>query len=227
MAVFSGMPMLSKRVRDRSKLFFLFGTGALTGILCFDLLPDLFGIGGISSLWSVGVVWLLYSLLHFSHLGHHHQGGEPHSHQDHSVTFFLTSMVFHCLASGVLLVASAGFSGSLNRTVFIALLSHKAYESLTVSSVLVEKQKSRLSALISILAYSLSLPAGVILTLVFRASLSPKVALVAMSLAAGTLLGCLIFDFLLPTLGHLKTRRMDFGWILLGMGLTELALHAF
>lgn len=219
MLFFSGLPLLSESVRRHHKLFFLVGTGALGGILFFDLLPDLVGLGGAPSLWSVGAVWILYSIFHFSHLGHHHDGTQ------HATLPFLFSMIAHCLASGLLLATSDGVSQGLNRSVFLALIAHKAYEAMTVSSVLLEKQKMRVRALLSILAYSLALPIGVLLTYFFRAQFTPKIALIAMSLAAGTLLGCLLFDFVIPSLGHVRNRRLDVAWIIAGLTLTQLIMR--
>jgi zinc transporter ZupT len=221
----SGIPLFSHTVRKFSSLFYLLGTGALSGILFFDLLPDLFGLGGKTSLWSVFGVCVLYSLLHIFHLSRHHHDHASeeetavHHHHGHSEnsSFFLFSMVSHCFASGILLVTSAEFSSGLNRSIFIALLAHKLYESLTVATVLIEKQKSRSKSILSIGLYSLSLPLGVIVTLLFHKYVTPQIALFATSLAAGTLLGCLIFDFLIPSIAQMKKRWTNVGWVALGL----------
>lgn len=235
MLLLSALPIFSESVRRYSKLFFLLGTGALSGILLFDLIPDLFEMGGSFSLWGGGAVWVLYSILHLSHLKHHKTAGDlgsgghahAHAHAGHEKNsyLFLGSMIGHCLASGVMLVASDGLAVGLNRTVFLALLSHKAYEALTVSSILIERQSDRKSALYSIAMYAASLPVGVILTYCCRSILTPSVALMATSLAAGTLLGCLMYDFLLPSLQHLKARRIDSAWILVGLILTQVMMR--
>ncbi|MFX6201682.1 hypothetical protein ABTF50_19990, partial [Acinetobacter baumannii] len=49
-AILSAVPLFLEVARRYSKLFFLLGTGALSGILAFDLIPDLFELGGSSSL---------------------------------------------------------------------------------------------------------------------------------------------------------------------------------
>ena len=225
MAAVSAIPLFSHTVRKFSSLFYLLGTGALSGILFFDLLPDLFELGGKTSLWSVGVVWVIYSLIHVFHLRHHgHEHGSEiekavHNHHGHgeNSSFFLFSMVSHCFASGILLVTSEEFSTGLNRSIFLALLAHKLYESLTVSTVLIEKQKSHTKSIFSIGFYSLSLPLGVGFTILFRAYLTPQIALFATSLAAGTLLGCLIFDFLIPSIAQVRKRWTTLGWIAAGL----------
>ena len=76
MAVFSVLPMLSGRVRKHSRSLFLMGTGALFGICFFDLVPEVFEMGGSSGLLIVGAVWGLYSILHLFHLEHHHHPAE-------------------------------------------------------------------------------------------------------------------------------------------------------
>jgi zinc transporter ZupT len=228
MILLSGLPLFSRRLREHSRFFFLLGTGALSGILLFDLIPDLFEMGGSQSLWGVGAVWALYSILHLTHLKHHKDPDAPEAlvHHHHGPSsFFLVSMVGHCLASGILLVASEGLAGGLNRTVFLALLSHKAYEALTVSSILIEREGSRAKAAVSIAIYSISLPVGVALTYYFRSVLTPSIAMIATSLAAGTLLGCLIYDFILPSLVYLKARRRDAAWILIGLILTQFMMR--
>jgi zinc transporter ZupT len=224
MAGISLLPLYSGILRKYSSLFYLVGTGALAGILVFDLLPDLYELGGIKSLSSVALVWLAYSLLHLLPLNHHENLAELsevavplHHHGHQSSRFFLFSMSSHCFASGILLVTSQQFSTGLNRSVFLALVAHKLYEALTVSAVLVEKQKSHRKSFYSIFIYSASLPVGVALTYEFRNYFTPGVALLATSLAAGTLLGCLIFDFLLPSLVQIRRKISTLGWVVLGL----------
>jgi zinc transporter ZupT len=229
MILLCGVPLYSEKARRNSKFFFLLGTGALSGILAFDLLPEVFEIGGSSSLWIMGAVWLFYSLAHLGHVHHHDalltpEAAKPGEFRLASY-FFLASMIAHCLASGMLLVISGDLAAGFGRTVFVALLAHKSYEALTVSSILLEKQRSKLASLLSVALYALSLPAGVGITLVFRRAITQNVALVAASLAVGTLLGCLIFDFLLPSLTHVRNRRHDLAWIAAGLLATQLVMR--
>jgi zinc transporter ZupT len=218
---FAALPLVLESARRFSKFFFLLGTGALAGIFAFDLIPDLFEMGGTQSLWAVGVVWLLYSLAHLSHLKHHDHGDHSHG----GSAFFLLSMVAHCLASGMLLAASQSLNQSLSTAVFWALFAHKGYEALTVSSVLLEREKTRSRTIASVAVYSLSLPAGVALTYSFRSYLTPFLAMLVTSLAAGTLLGCLIFDFLVPCIRQTKNRRIEIGWIVAGLFLTQFLMR--
>jgi zinc transporter ZupT len=219
-----GLPLFSKSVRSHSKLFFLLGTGALAGICFFELVPEIFHMGGNFSLLITGIVWVLYSIIHIFHLGHHEHDkkDDPKVDHQHSPSLvFLGSMIAHCLASGMLLVLSDGLAKGFGRTVFLALMAHKTYEALTVSSILLETQKNRSSFLISISAYALSFPSGVALTYFMGSMITQNVALFATSLAVGTLLGCLIFDFLMPSLSQIKNRRHDLAWVFAGLVVTQ------
>ena len=227
----TAIPFFWKQNHKKNSLMFLIGTGALTGIVIFDLLPDLWTLGGAKSFWMLLVVWIAYSVLHKFKIGSHHHdvpGSGEHTSVSHiresSIFFILSSMMAHCFASGVLLVIASDLSSGLAKNVFYALCAHKVYEALTVSSVVVEKLKTRLKIGFALVGYSMSLPVGVILSVVFRSSLSSNVALIATSLAAGTLLGCLVFDFWMPTLSHLRHSKKDLSWLIVGLLMTQLIL---
>ncbi len=202
------------------------------GLCFFDLLPDVLEIGGKSSLYIIGVVWLIYSLIHLFHLVHHetdhdHDCGDPTSHDgghSHSFAMFCGSLVTHCFASGMLLSLSHDLSAQVANTVFLALVAHKGYEALMFSSILVKQQFSWLSQCGLLGLYSLSLPLGVGLAYFLKGSLSQEVAMMMSSVAVGTLLGCLIFDFMIPTVRQLRKRRIELIWIALGLLLTQLVM---
>jgi zinc transporter ZupT len=234
-ALFSGLPLFFySQVKRHSRFLFLVGTGAMFGLCFFDLLPDVLEIGGKSSFYIIGVVWLIYSLIHLFHLGHHesdhdhdcsdtHGNGGGHS---HSFALFCGSLITHCFASGILLALSHGLSTQVANTVFLALVAHKGYEALMFSSILMKQQFSRLTQLVLLSIYSLSLPMGVALAYVLRDALSQDLAVMMSSVAVGTLLGCLIFDFMIPTIRQLRQRRIEILWIGLGLLLTQLVMKS-
>jgi zinc transporter ZupT len=224
MIVLCSLPLLSAGVRRHAHFFFLLGTGALAGICFFDLLPEVWSMGGQSSLGLVALAWLIYSGGHILHLRSH--GHDPVEPTGTGVVLFLASMIAHCLVSGMLLALSDRLSGGIGKTVFLAMVAHKSYESLTVSSILLERQKSRWASMISISLYALSLPVGVVLTVAFGSALSPTTSMVITSLAVGALLGCLIHDFLLPSITRVKSRRVEIGWIAVGLALTQAVMRA-
>lgn len=228
MTLFSALPLFSAKIRKYSRHIFLIGTGAMVGICFFDLVPDVLALGGSSSLYVMGGVWLVYSAVHILHLGHHHQDLDSSEHADHphsGFPLFLGSLVAHCFASGMLLTASFGLSQKIASTVFAALIAHKIYESLLLSSILLAQKRDRLWNAAVIALYAAALPAGALLTVFFQASINEKIALLISSVAVGTLMGCLMFDFLLPSMAQLRKQRFKAGWIIAGLVLTQLVMR--
>jgi zinc transporter ZupT len=239
MALFCVAPRFFRSMRESSQVFLLIGTGALVGIYFFDLLPDVVEIGGRSSLIIVLAVWAVYSLVHSFHLHHHQQEHcELDSHHEAEpsigVGFLMVSMVAHCLASGMFLSLSRGLSQSIEHTVFWALLAHKGYEALSVSLVLQERVRSARKLAVLTALYALSFPAGVAITVLATQALGgPEhehwiraAAVVVASVAAGSLMGCMIHDFVIPSFKQVKTRRSELAWVALGL-VGTLAVSAF
>lgn len=76
----------------------------------------------------------------------------------------------------------------------------------------------------AVAAYSLALPVGVMVTSLFGNLIDSRVAVIATSVALGSLFGCMVFDFLLPAIAQIKKRRLELGWVVLGLILTELLI---
>jgi len=230
MFFFCILPFIFKGVQRYSEIFFLVGTGALIGVCFFDLLPDVFEIGGSRSLYIAIFVGLVYSLIHLSHLRHHSHTENYHLEHFHigkNYKIFLLSIMSHCFASGMLLALSSSYSSQISRNVFLALVTHKGYESLTFSSILMNEKRSRKLIVMIISAYCLSLPFGVVATIFLRNDLSENIAMIISSVAVGSLLGCLMFDFLLPSMRHLKREKKQIAWLLLGLLLTRIVVSKF
>ena len=96
----------------------------------------------------IGVVWAVYSLIHIFHIGHHHEmdadtGSHLTGRSPKALFFFAGSLIAHCLASGMLLALSHEISEKIASTVFMALVAHKGYEAMMLSSILAEQKMSR------------------------------------------------------------------------------------
>ncbi len=227
MAVFCALPLLFPVVQRQRKLLFLIGTGAMLGLCVFDLLPDVFALGGRPGIVVTAAVGIIYSLIHFFYIGLHHtheHGGEEANHE-HGFWTFLLSLMGHCFASGMLLAVSMRFSQKIAMTVFLALIAHKGYESLTFTSILMAKKKSRRENSGIILIYVSALPLGVWVTRIFGASANQTLAMYVSACAVGSLLGCLVFDFILPSFHHVKEERYQIAWLLAGLLLTQLLMR--
>jgi zinc transporter ZupT len=224
-------------------MLFLFGTGALFGICVFDLLPDIFEMGGRSGLAMSIAVGVAYSLVHLFHLRKHQSQNdssrnrsqdkaaceeshcENHNRQHaHSLPIFFVSIVSHCFASGILLSVSRELSEKLAGAVFLALLGHKGYECIVFISLLISHRLSRLGTIAAIAVYCLALPAGVLTAVLLNGHWTQNLAVYVSSIAVGSLLGCLVFDFMLPSFETIKRERLRVGWVLLGLALTRVVM---
>jgi zinc transporter ZupT len=228
MIFFCFLPFIFKGVQKYSQTLFLIGTGALIGVCFFDLLPDVYEIGGNTSVAIAIAIGLVYSAIHLSHSRHHHSHSEnyhlQHFHIGKNYAIFLLSIMIHCFSSGMLLALSSGYTAQISWSVYWALVAHKGYESLTFSSILINEKRSKRNIFMIIMMYCLSLPLGVLFTVLLQSDLSEKIAMVMSSVAVGSLLGCLIFDFLLPSIKHLKKEKRQIGWLILGLLLSRIIL---
>jgi zinc transporter ZupT len=233
MALCFAAPRFSKKVARHSKILLLIGTGGLVSLYFGDLLPDVLALGGMSSLAIIISVWLMYSYFHTSHIHDHEEKYDEehdhiHIHGAETSKFLMISMVSHCFSSGMLLFMSHELSARIAASVFLALIGHKGYEALSVSVLLSQKVKDSKKFLACAIAYSLALPMGVLATAglsrFLGAGLSPSVikmtAMIVASVAVGSLAGCMVHDFILPSIRHIQHRRLEAAWMLVGVGLT-------
>ena len=224
----AAMPILIPHVRKYSGRLFLFGTGSLIGICIFDLGPEVIENGGVSSISLVIIVWFAYSLFHLFH-SHHHTHEIKTQEATHSTTackgtyspyLFLVAISTHCFTSGLLLGVSRQFSPRLSHAIFTALLAHKIYEALAVSSLLLSYRKKISWTLKMIGVYLVSFPLGIFFTEIFKTQIHHSTVLIISGLALGSLAGCLVFDFLVPSLKYLKHRATEVAWLIAGIVLT-------
>lgn len=210
-AVCCALPWVFPGIRAYSRPLLLVGSVVLLGFVVFDLVPEVVEVGG-----KITLVLILISSFGFTVL---HRLAHRHGHADvdeetpsHGVSVLLTSMALHCFAGGMLLVDSYALSERLALSVFMSLIGHKAFEAISVASLLMRRVPNTSRLFQCAAFYVLSFPAGVVLTEVarrsFAQSLTPEhfraAALVLTSVAVGSLFGCLIQDFLLPTMREFR-----------------------
>ncbi len=215
MFVFAMLPIFLPRAQGYGGPILLFGTGSLLGICIFDLFPDFYKLGGLKGLPFLLAVWVVYSLLHLFH-SHHHLG----HHHVRSPYTFLTAITAHCFTSGLLLGISTDFSRHLAETVFAALLVHKIYETMTVSTLLLSFKKPVNWTIQMLAIYLISLPLGVATARALNGHIHQTAILVISGLAIGSLAGCLIFDFVLPSARYVRQNCRQLIWLLAGLLLT-------
>ena len=220
---FMGLPFIFINIKNYSKYIFLIGTGAMMGICFFDLLPDVFEMGGYSSLGIIAAVGSIYSITHIFY-SHPKKEYSYSSKSLRALLIFISSLMAHCFAGGMLLAISHALSQKIASTVFLALVAHKGYEAMMLSSILLEQQCSKLRKLALSVAYIISFPAGVLITALFGAYFNQEVAILISSVAVGTLMGCLIFDFFIPSIRHLRDKRLEVLWIAGGLIFTQIIM---
>lgn len=230
-------PRVSKRLEAHSKILLLIGTGGLVSLYFGDLLPDVYQLGGVSSLGIIAAVWLVYTAIHLLNIKHHEHHDHEHENVPHthihlpdSSFLLMAAMISHCFSSGMLLFMSHELSAKIAASVFLALIGHKGYEAISVSVLLSQRTKDLKRFVICAAAYASSFPLGVIATALLTHFLGPSVspsvvktfAIVVASVAVGSLAGCMVNDFIIPSIRHVRARRHHAAWMLLGVGLTLL-----
>jgi zinc transporter ZupT len=220
MFILAVVPIALPQVRKYYGPVFLFGTGALVSICLFDLLPSVFELGGSRAFPLVFGAWILYSLVHLFHS--HHHINENEEHQSHSPYPFFVAITIHCFSSGLLLGISNYFSAHLAHAILIALVAHKVYEAMAVSTLLVSFRRTLVWTLSLVTIYVLSFPIGYYLATVFNSLITPSLILIISGVAVGSLAGCLIFDFIIPSYSYVKASWKQGIWLLLGVLITML-----
>lgn len=210
-AVCCALPWIFPALHSYSRPLLLIGTSVLLGFLAFDLIPEMVEMGGI---WSLSLVLVSSGGFTLLHAWADRKAGAKHAHANddegpsHGVAFLLGSMALHCFAGGMLLVSSYEVSARMAFGVFLSLVAHKAFEAVSVSSVLIQRISTLKQVLKASAFYVLSFPLGVILTewarWAFFQDTTPQrleqIALVLTAIAIGSLTGCLIQDFLIPAM---------------------------
>ena len=210
-AFFGAVPWFFSGIRNFSHFFLYLGTGALLYFALFDLLPEMIEAGGWTAIAVMLIVLGFFSWLHVRDRLHAHSG------DGHPLSVLVVSMSLHTFSSGMLLVSSYDISETLVRGVFFSLVVHKAFEAMSVSSLLIVKEPSSKKIFLMMLLYGLSFPIGVALTSWARNWAGSAVsvgdiemsAMIITSVALGSLLGCLINDFIIPTVQRLKQPRLE------------------
>jgi zinc transporter ZupT len=231
MSTFSVVPLLWEAARRHSRPLFLVGTGAMISICCFDLVPDVLKAGGVIAGWEILGTWLAYSGIHwlpFFHHDHDPETAEAHCHyaDPRRFAYFMGPLIAHGIASGMLLGVSRELGARVAGEVFVALFAHKIYESLLLASILVGVRRSIRWKIAMAAAYVLALPLGAWLAWTLGETVLNDMAVHISGVAVGTLLGCLVFDFLMPSFKQLRGRAIGYLWMAGGFFLTQWVLSS-
>ena len=72
--------------------------------------------------------------------------------------------------------------------------------------------------------YLLSFPAGVIIAHFFNDEIHHTALLLISGLAIGSLAGCLVFDFVLPSVRYVRQNKKQLIWLLAGLVLARILI---
>lgn len=181
-----------------------FAAGLFLGIVFFDLLPEAWDRApgaGPASLWRGAFVLtgVLAPFLVENMLLPGRQGAEAHRTLGWGSFFGLS---VHALANGMGWAASSlDGDASLEKAVFVSLLSHKVPEGFSLATVLLLGGGSRARALSLLALFSCITPAGLFLGRTFFGDVGPDGIQALVALASGTFLYVALCD-LLPEIFH-------------------------
>lgn len=220
----AAFPALVARARKPSHILLLLSTGGMVALYFGELIPEVLHEGGWLSVVIILGVWALFSRIPGLH---HHGSGEEHAghhHEDSYPGLLVLSMSAHGLASGALLFTASNLSGFAADAAFGALLAHKGYEAISVSTLLREKIAGTRRYLALLTIYVLSFPVGYLGAATAGWALGggldaehvEQAATILGSLAIGTLMSCMLHDFLQPSVRRIRERRSEAVWLVFG-----------
>lgn len=224
MSLGCGLPAFVARMRTPSRTLLLLSTGGLVALFGGELIPEVLQKGGGISLGIILAVWFGFSRIPGLH---HHGSGHEHDGHDHEHSYpglLVLSMGAHAIASGALLFTASNLSGAAADAAFGALLAHKGYEAISVSSLLRDQVTSDRKYAFWTGLYLAAFPFGFSLAAItarlMGGDLVPShvelAAVVLGSIAIGTLMSCVLHDFLMPSLRRVRERKLEAIWIALG-----------
>lgn len=228
MIAVGSLPIQLPQLKKYLSSFFVFGSGALLGLCVFHLFPNFIRVGGNWGIAIAAVVGIAYSLVHVMHAWQHADSlfmanKEVPVRKNFSPYFFALAFVGHNLVSGMFLGYSDKFGSELAQNIFYALLVHKVFEALVVSTALRTYHFNSKQIASFSFAYWLSLPAGFYLAFFPLNGLAQPVFLLISGLAMGSLAGCLVFDFALPSFRILRSNFRQLTWLLTGALMSAVA----
>jgi zinc and cadmium transporter len=239
------LPLATVLTHTRLQLYLSFAAGTMLGAAFFHMLPEAVEMGHAGTLrWAAAGLLALFFLERFFAF-HQHESpevvGESHDHAapmgHHKATALhwgaaALGLAVHTLIGGFALASAVAAGpdsavGPTARGVFLATLIHKPADALTLVSLMLRAGAPRLAAHAANLAFSMLIPAGVLLFFLGRrwagASSAGPFTATALAFSAGTFLLIALGD-LLPELQFHEHDRVKLSVALLaGVGLMATA----
>ena len=242
------IPAAVRLTHRRLELALSFVAGTMLGVAALELVPHAWAeqvartapgnapsIEGVVG-WTLAGVLSIFLVERFLCFHHHdptpHLGeAQGHAHDQHWVGA-LVGLVLHSLVAGVALGAAFDRDASVTVHlpafgVFLAVVLHKPFDSLTLGTLMVAEQRPRRQQHLVNVLFSLAVPLGVLLERLGGAALGDAALLgPALAFAAGTFF-CIALSDLLPELQfHRHDRAKLTAALATGLLLAWAASHA-
>jgi hypothetical protein len=209
----------------------LVGAGGLLGLCFFHLLPEL-------SEFATSLHWIILgasvAVSAAFHLGHKH--AHPHEDSSHhleaheggvtiwnaEMLILFSSILLHAFADGLLLGLGQNFPGQFEQELFSLVAGHKLFEAFFVSSVALKLLPAR-NFWRFLVIYILALPVALLFTYLvshatgFEPRVLQSLAMVFVSFALGSLVGCLLWDLVWPSVVRSPNRARASGYLCAGL----------
>jgi zinc and cadmium transporter len=205
------LPLLMKPTHNRMQLAMSFIGGIMAGVAILDLLPEALLLGEMRSVMLFALVGFLtiFLLERFLPSHCHEIVGDTNSHScghEHKLTWVgaFIGLTIHSLFAGIALGAAWNIGGfPLAVGVFVAIIAHKPFDSLTLTAMMRVANMSKAKSQYANILFSLSVPFGVVLFQLFGV-VDDSVISATLAFSAGMFI-CISLSDLLPELqfhGH-------------------------
>lgn len=181
------------RFRDRLHLILGFTAGVLLGVVCFDLLPEVFersrvrGGDGRSAMVALAVGFLLFHGLEKFVLVHHvHEADYAHHHHPTVGVLSAAALIGHSFMDGVGIGLAVQVSPAVGLTVAIAVIAHDFCDGLNTMSLMLLHRNTTARSLGMLALDAIAPVLGAVSTLTF--SLPPDMLVHYLGFFAGFLL---------------------------------------
>ena len=215
------LPLLRKWTHRQLHTFVAFGAGTILGAIFFHLLPDSLALGSAemtSAMILTGflIILLIERILLKEHT-HSHEESNLAKHELVSLTT-LVGLSVHSIAGGFGLAVGM-VDVQVGFIIFIAIISHKATESFSLTTIFRLADFSAKKTIGLLILFSIMTPLGSLLSLPFIHTLNDINLSIPTGLTAGTFLYVATLD-LIPEAFHGCDRRLlPFFWMLLGIAI--------
>ena len=220
MALVGGvLPLLGRWNHRQLHLFVAFGGGTILGAIFFHLLPDSLGMGSpdlASGMVLLGFIAIL--LVERILLKGHSHSNEDSALAKHDLVGItaLVGLSVHSLAGGFALAVGM-VDAEVGFIIFIAIITHKATESFSLSTIFRLAEYSRRKTIGLLILFSLMTPIGAYLSLPFIHSLRNIDLSIPTGLTAGTFLYVATLDLIPEAFHGDRGKLLPFFYLMLGV----------